>query len=875
MQKVHFRCGDIIARILLSLLYVSALAGTMFWCTAVHCDDQIAPLSIRDLLRGFSDAELAEAKKAVPHRPEPSLPAAVPREVTVCGRVFADTNGNGQLDAGEQGLPAVSVTDGEKILRTNEKGDYTFTFQITESPHCRFIVVTRPSGYKPTNSFFYRVGFADDRPKYEVNFGLGDDPLSRRDKFSFITNADSQFNTTEQMIALAKDYAQFTSTPGGPAFLATAGDLTADGTHFQWDMFDRVSGASKIPVYHGFGGHDGNDLRSTVNYELRIGPPYYSWDYGGVHFIQFVTETQYLGDQARRQDTWLRTELEGLGRDTPLIVITHYPLGAGWFRNCLDKKTKLLCQVGGHHHEIQVGSAYGIPVLLSSPARGMDWGAYSRIWRWVHVAPQGIKTELRVGGQYKRLEVVAPGPTAALGPQPLVLLAYDTARVVRSLRCRITGPDGRVHAPKLAKQGDLSWHGIFTPNQTGPWKLELEATDVTGDVWRRQHSVRVAQAKTAAPQPGEDFAWVCAGSTPRRVAQGPGADLYPLWVKHTGSVHVLHASPVVANGRVYVAVTNPNAGTPGAGVLCLDAKTGKELWRAKSPQGNLRGPVTVHKGIVYALSNEGWIASWCAESGRLLWSRPLKSAYEHGRTFSMLYTPPVPTPHGLLVSDYNKPQYLLDYDSGKQLAQFDATVSPYASFPAVFDDVLYCTCRGGNIALKVPSGEVLWKTSEPSRTTSGGAMADGKFLYTTWTGLKAVEPSTGKTLWETPVANVGNQRPLPVVWDDLVLVNGTDFVAVDLKTGKRRWTVACAQDRDRFLRSRRQAMAGSSWPIVAATLAYFGHDDTSLRAVDHEGKVVWEHRLGTPIKTAPAVCGNLLFVHDYAGNMWCFVAAAR
>ncbi len=34
--------------------------------------------------------------------------------------------------------------------------------------------------------------------------------------------------------------------------------------------------------------------------------------------------------------------------------------------------------------------------------------------------------------------------------------------------------------------------------------------------------------------------------------------------------------------------------------------------------------------------------------------------------------------------------------------------------------------------------------------------------------------------------------------------------------------------------------------------------------------VVWEHRLGTPIKTAPAVSGNKLFVHDHAGNLWCF-----
>ena len=61
---------------------------------------------------------------------------------------------------------------------------------------------------------------------------------------------------------------------------------------------------------------------------------------------------------------------------------------------------------------------------------------------------------------------------------------------------------------------------------------------------------------------------------------------------------------------------------------------------------------------------------------------------------------------------------------------------------------------------------------------------------------------------------------------------------------------------------------------VSGSLAFFGHDDTSRRAVDHDGVVRWEYRLGTPLKTPPAVSGNLLFVHDYAGNLWAFAPRA-
>ena len=112
-----------------------------------------------------------------------------------------------------------------------------------------------------------------------------------------------------------------------------------------------------------------------------------------------------------------------------------------------------------------------------------------------------------------------------------------------------------------------------------------------------------------------------AGSkTPRRITGGLVAPLYPLWVKHTGSTHVLFNSPVVSKDRVYVSIGNPNAGTPGTGVLCLDVAKGKQIWRSTSPMGDIRGPVSVHDGIVYAITGEGWVAAYGADNGKLLWS---------------------------------------------------------------------------------------------------------------------------------------------------------------------------------------------------------------------------------------------------------------
>ena len=130
---------------------------------------------------------------------------------------------------------------------------------------------------------------------------------------------------------------------------------------------------------------------------------------------------------------------------------------------------------------------------------------------------------------------------------------------------------------------------------------------------------------------------------------------------------------------------------------------------------------------------------------------------------------------------------------------------------------------------------------------------------------------TGDLVWRTPFANAGYQNPIPVVWDDQLLVNGTNFRSLELATGKVLWQVNCGREADRFLRSRRQAIGGSSTPLIAGDYAFFGHDDTSLRAVDRGGELKWEFRVGTPIKAAPTASGNMVFVHDFAGNLWCFV----
>ena len=253
----------------------------------------------------------------------------------------------------------------------------------------------------------------------------------------------------------------------------------------------------------------------------------------------------------------------------------------------------------------------------------------------------------------------------------------------------------------------------------------------------------------------------------------------------------------------------------------------------------------------------------------------MQPAYADGRPLAINNTPPVPTRFGLLVTDWQKPQYLLDYASGQRLSTLSGDTGYYASFATVFDDVMYSVRRGGGSAIRLPGGEQLYHFEEPARSTSAPIVVDGKLIYGRTGGISVRDAATGDLIWQQGIATAGYQSAIPVVWGDRILVNGTDLAIFDLTTGERLHTVPCGREADRFHRSRRQALAGSSTPIVAGNIAWFGHDDTSLRGITREGNVVWEHRLGTPIKTAPAVTGNLPLAHDFAGNLWCFEGAGK
>jgi len=79
-----------------------------------------------------------------------------------------------------------------------------------------------------------------------------------------------------------------------------------------------------------------------------------------------------------------------------------------------------------------------------------------------------------------------------------------------------------------------------------------------------------------------------------------------LWQYNTGIQNMVHSSPAVANGVVYVGSGDTGAYTHHryGNVYALDAKTGAKLWSYTTPNLVTSSPA-VANGVVYVGSDDG------------------------------------------------------------------------------------------------------------------------------------------------------------------------------------------------------------------------------------------------------------------------------
>jgi outer membrane protein assembly factor BamB len=390
--------------------------------------------------------------------------------------------------------------------------------------------------------------------------------------------------------------------------------------------------------------------------------------------------------------------------------------------------------------------------------------------------------------------------------------------------------------------------------------------------------------------PGRDDVWSETGVIEEFPEGGPAV----LWRRPISGGF---AGPAVVGGKVYVtdyvkssgdarpAPTKRNDLQGTERVLCLDAKSGEEVWKHEydcnysiSYPAGPRCTPTVAGGRVYTLGAMGDLFCLDAAKGSVIWSKNLPNTYDA----------PVP-------------------------------LWGYAGHPLVYKNLLICMAGGEGsavAALNKETGEEVWTAlttkeigySPPTLIEAGGVM---QLLIFQGGGLNSLNPETGEVYWSEPLrtefsmaimaprkggdflfAGGHNGKSLglkldaskpavTVAWEGsrtvgLAPVSGTPFVesgvaygidgsglfrAMRMATGEHLWSTARpvnGQDSETRSRSREGAtfvtkngdrffIFGENGDLVIARLSPQGYDEVSrTKLLDPVGvglgrQVVWSH----------------------------------
>jgi hypothetical protein len=258
--------------------------------------------------------------------------AAQPPEAR--GVVYLDADGDGVRDPGERGIAGVAVSDQIAVTSTDADGSYLLPGGAGE-----FVFVSLPRGHRAVNGFWRRRATAAS-----IDFGL--QTTTDDDSFAFIHASDSH---TDPQSAPRLTRVREIASARKAAFVLVTGDLArtvyqaseADARR-DYQLYQREVGAFTMPVWSVPGNHDHfaieratgeaaphHPLRGRALVRSFLGPSYYSFNSGAIHFVALdtvsVAGTTYYGNVDPGQLVWLERDLALVPPETTVVTFNHIP----------------------------------------------------------------------------------------------------------------------------------------------------------------------------------------------------------------------------------------------------------------------------------------------------------------------------------------------------------------------------------------------------------------------------------------------------------------------------------------------------------------------------------------------------------------------
>jgi len=264
--------------------------------------------------------------------------------ITISGYVFNDVNNNGIKDANEKGIKDVTVSDQVNIVNTNEEGLYHISY--TSSYGILFVSI--PNGYQSSKPFWQRVDSTNT--KAQINFPLK--RISASTSFTFIQASDT--HVSETSLDRMQKFRNIVDSVK-PDLVIITGDLVRDALRVPeteatrlYELFLKEIKKINFPVLCAPGNHEifgierhlslvsqKHPLYGKKMYRHYLGPDYYSFNYGGIHFIALNSlefeDLWYYGRIDSLQLEWLKKDAATVSPATPIVTFQHVPFFSGGF----------------------------------------------------------------------------------------------------------------------------------------------------------------------------------------------------------------------------------------------------------------------------------------------------------------------------------------------------------------------------------------------------------------------------------------------------------------------------------------------------------------------------------------------------------------
>lgn len=345
-----------------------------------------------------------------------------------------------------------------------------------------------------------------------------------------------------------------------------------------------------------------------------------------------------------------------------------------------------------------------------------------------------------------------------------------------------------------------------------------------------------------------------AGNTTGHLALG--ASLRQAWSADAGAGSTasgkLTASPIVADGRVYVLDTR--------GKVSAFSMSGASAWKVplvppgEKDHNGYGGGLAADGGRIFAATGFGYVFALDSQSGKKLWEKNVSSP---------IRTSPTVVGGRVFVVSADGIARALAVGDGAELWSHQGLVEKAAlltnASPAAAGELVVVPYPSGEVvALNVSDGKPAWSESlaRTRLASSLGSMTDaarpavdnGTVFAVGHSGrMVATSLKGGQRLWTLNVPGIQG----PAVAGDIVFVVDTSgqLMAITRGDGKVLWT------------TKLPGTATWSGPVIAGNRLWLTSNKGQLVGADAAtGKVDAQHTIGSPSYIAPIVAGGRLFV---------------